>query len=146
MKSTELRKALRFHRDTKPIFKGVFPCNRLPQFIPRGKTVAFIANTDPAHKPGQHWVAFFYTSTHVYYFDSYGLPPANHYFHRMMKYRKIKKVFGRRLQGMGQVCGHYCLFFILAMVYKMDFTCFGDDYRANDTYVKNFVQQHFPFL
>lgn len=146
MKTSQLKKALRFHRDINPIFRGVFPSNKLPRYIPRGKTVALVANTDPSHKHGQHWVAYFYTQTHVYFFDSYGRPPLKSPFHRLMKYRKYKQVFGRRIQGDGRVCGHYCLYFIWTMIHNMDFSCFGDDLNANDRIVRNFVREKFPHI
>jgi len=144
MRTRQLQRALRFHRDTKPFFRGVFACDRLPRDIPKGKAIALIANTDPSHKPGQHWVAYFYTRTHVYFFDSYGMTPSKAPFHRLMKYRKYKKYFCKRIQGEGQVCGHYCMYFILAMIYNYDFACFGDDLNANDRYVRNFVRENFP--
>lgn len=145
MRTKKLQKALTFHRDTKAIFRGVFPSNRLP-VIPRGKVVTLVANTDPSHKPGQHWVAYFFTKTHVYYFDSYGLPPMTPSLARLMKRRKHRKYFCRRLQGRGYVCGEYCLYFILAMIYDMDFSCFGDDLNANDRYVRKFIRKHFPLI
>ena len=39
---------------------------------------SIIANTDPLHKPGEHWVALYLPphSKTVEFFDSYGLPPA----------------------------------------------------------------------
>ena len=74
MKSGQLRKALYHHPMTKKIFGGVFARNKIPD-IPKDKTVAYIVNTDPALKPGQHWVAFYITKKTVYsLFDSYGLP------------------------------------------------------------------------
>lgn len=142
MKTRELHRALRRHRDTQPVFKGVYPCNRLPT-VPPGKVMAIIANTDPSHKPGQHWVAYFYTKTHVFYFDSYGQPPLKPTLRKMMSYRRHKKHFGRRLQGSGHMCGEYCLFFILAMLYNWDFDCFGDNLDANDRYVWKTVRRHF---
>ena len=58
MRTTQLQKAIKLHRDTGHVFKGVFASNRLPKYIPKGKTVALIANMDPSHKPEQHWMAF----------------------------------------------------------------------------------------
>jgi len=145
MKSTQLEKALKFHEATRNIYGGVLPCNRLPRTIPRGKTVAYIVNTHPAHKSGEHWVAFYITPTCVFYFDSYGLLPSIPSFRKMMGHRKYKKYFGRRLQGMGKMCGYYCLYFILAMRRGYGFSCFGEDCNANDRYVTLFVKRHFPY-
>ena len=109
MKTTQLQNTLKLHRAIGSVFKGVFASNRLPKYMPNGKTVALIANTDPSHKPAQHWVAFWYTKMHVYFFDSYGIPPCKAPFHRIMKYRKYKNYFGRRIQGMGGKCRYYCI-------------------------------------
>ena len=143
MRTKQLLKALKFHRATKDVFLGVFASNTLPR-IPRRKRVALIVNTDPAHKPGQHWCAFYFTPNCVYFFDSYGRPPGTKSFCKLMRCRKYKRVFGRRLQGRGRVCGYYCMYFVLAMVRNMDFSCFGDDLDANDRIVRQFVTEHFP--
>lgn len=123
---------------------GVFASNRLPRTIPKRKKVALIVNTDPAHKPGQHWCAFFLTPTCVYFFDSYGNSPPIKSFHRLMHSRRYKKVFSRKIQGNGRVCGHYCMYFILAMARNRDFSCFGDNLNANDRKVRAFVMDNFP--
>lgn len=144
MKSTQLKHALKFHEATRNIFGDVLPCDRLPKTVPKNKEVAYIVNTHPSHMPGQHWCAYYFTRTCVFFMDSYGLPPSMPAFHQMMQHRKCKKFFGRRIQGMGRMCGHYCLYFILALRKGYTFSCFGDDLNANDRYVKRFVERHFP--
>ena len=143
MKTTQLKKMVYNHRDLRRVFRGVYACDALPRRIPANKTVALIANTDPAHKSGQHWVAYYYTPTCVYYFDSYGRPPCNRHLDRMMKYRKRQRVFGRRLQGLDGVCGLYCLYFLWAMTYQKDFSQFGDDLNANDRLVRKLTDATF---
>ena len=140
MKSGQLRKALYHHPMTKKIFGGVFARNKIPD-IPKDKTVAYIVNTDPAHKPGQHWVAFYITKKTVYYFDSYGLPPKG--FRKVMNTRPRKKYFLRRLQGSGYMCGNYCLYFILSRLLRLNFQGFGSDLDANDRFVKLFTEKNF---
>ena len=64
--------------DYKPIFKGVFPSNRLPKRTQLSYPACCIANYDPAGKPGRHWVAFYLPGgkqEHNEYYDGYGLPP-----------------------------------------------------------------------
>ena len=60
-------------------FKGVFPCNRIPKQkfkLP----YAFVINTDPASKPGTHWVALFVDDyNHAEFFDSFGRYLTNKY-------------------------------------------------------------------
>ena len=45
-------------KDISPLFLGVFPADRIPLFFPvRDWCLIAIANTDPANKGGQHWIA-----------------------------------------------------------------------------------------
>ena len=61
------------------LFKGVFPCDSIPSKrfeLP----YALIINTDPASKPGTHWVALYIDQdNHAEFFDSFGLPLVNKY-------------------------------------------------------------------
>jgi hypothetical protein len=136
-------KALCFHHQTKSIFAGVYARNKIPK-VPKQKRIAYIVNTDPANKPGKHWVAFFLTRKTIYYFDPYGIPP--HGFHRILRSRKNVCYFGQRLQGMGRMCGHYCLYFILAMQTNLSLEIFGSDLSANDRIVKRLAEKHFPYI
>ena len=145
MKTSQLLKALGEHRETRDIFLGVFPSDKLPKAISRHRTIALVVNTDPSYKPGQHWCAFYITPSTVYFFDAYGIPPPKS-FQRLMRSRRQKKVYERRLQGRGKVCGHYCMYFILAMArggYDYMFDCFGDDLDANDRIVRRMVMNNF---
>ena len=141
MRTRELASLLKKHKDTQHLFKGVYPCDKIPKSLP--SNAAIIANTDPYGKSGRHWVAYFFNPTHVYYFDSYGQPPLNKELKRPMTVRKSKKYFGRRLQGSSPVCGHYCLYFILAMIKGWGFTHFNHLLDHNDLLVKKLVTRHF---
>jgi len=143
MKSSQILKALQFHPQTKSTFGGVFARNKVPT-IPKGKCISFVVNTDPSSKPGEHWVAFFITPSEVYYFDPYGIPPTG--FKRIINSRGKQYYFGQRLQGLGRMCGHYCLYFILCMRSYYTFNIFGSDFNANDRIVKQFVENHFPYI
>ena len=142
MNTTQIKKALTQHPFTKHLFKGVFPRDKIPR-IPKNKVLSFIFNTDPSDKPGKHWVAFHLTRNTVFYFDSYGLPPYG--FGKILRSRPKRKYFARRLQGNGQECGHYCLFFLLNICQgkKKPFQMFGKDLNVNDRIVKKYVEKHF---
>ena len=141
MRTSHIKRAMSVHPKTKGIFGGVFARNRVPKRIP-AKTVAYIVNTDPDHKPGQHWIALYITKETVYYFDPYGLPPQG--FHRVRKWRKRMQYFKQRLQGRGRMCGHYCLYFILSTQMNLSFNVFGSDLNANDRLVYRLVKRHLP--
>ena len=143
MRSSQLERALRTHRETRDVFVGVFASDQLPVCPRQKKPLALIVNTDPSHKPGLHWCAFYITTDCVYYFDPYGIPPLVKSFQTLLKCRRRNEVFGKRLQGRGSVCGHYCMYYILAMVRGKDFDLFGDDLNANDRIVRNVVTSNF---
>ena len=141
MRTSQLARLLNTHKVTRKVFKGVYPCNRIPRTLP--KTTAFIVNTDPDGKPGRHWIAYYCTPSHIYFFDSYGQAPWKKELKKPMTLRKYKKYFGRRVQGHSQVCGHYCLYFILAMAKKWSLKCFGNNLNDNDMLVVRLIRHHF---
>ena len=71
MNEIELQEVLRKNIGAK--FVGVFPRDILPQPIDG----AYVINTDPHYKPGQHWVAMYLNGGRGEYYDSLGLPPKN---------------------------------------------------------------------
>ena len=101
MNENQLRKAL----------KGVKVCasDNLP------KNARFvIANTDPSHLPGTHWVCMHFPRRgFAEYFDSTGHhpPPA---FERYLTARSSKyKRNDRRVQDYGtDTCGEYCIYYV----------------------------------
>lgn len=141
MRTSQLTSLLRKHNATRKVFKGVYPCDRIPNSVP--SPAALIANTDPDGQPGRHWVAYYFTPSTVYFFDSYGQPPWKMELQRPMALRKYKRYFPRRLQGLSRVCGYYCLYFILAMVKGWGFQHFGRHLNRNDMLVKRMVDRHF---
>jgi len=50
-------------------FIGVFPLDKLPRQLKRG---AYVINTDPAHRPGQHWIAVNISKSEINVFEPYG--------------------------------------------------------------------------
>ena len=140
MYSGQLRRALIRHPLTRAYYFGVFARNTVPP-IPFYRDVAFIVNTDPLHKPGQHWVAFFVTSDTVYYFDPYGRKPRG--FDEIFNSRNNRLYFNKRIQGNGRTCGHYCLYFILSMVSSETLNVFSSDLNSNDRYVRRFISENF---
>ena len=141
MRTRELAHLLNRNKDTQKVFRGVYPCDLIPKSLPA--TSAIIVNTHPSEKSGQHWVAYFFTPSQVFYFDSYGLPPLKRELKLPMKMRKSKTYFKRRLQGHSRVCGHYCLYFILAMIKGWTFKQFTHELHKNDITVKKLVARHY---
>jgi hypothetical protein len=85
---------------------------------------SFIANTDPANKPGYHWLAFIVFADHpsvIYFFDSFGMPLSSYgdVYRNCLKQEYFSEkcivtpVNTRNLQGNhSTVCGHYCIMFL----------------------------------
>ena len=94
-------------------FVGVFPRDKLPTI--KKYPFCVVVNTDPANKPGQHWVAIFGTQKKTEYFDSFGLPPFHHEILNFIENCKGNIEFNTiTLQtATAKTCGHYCVIFIL---------------------------------
>ena len=98
----------------KHTFLGVFPADQIPAHLPAPSCL--IANTDPAHEPGQHWVALIVRDGgQKIFFDSYGLEPT-YYNPRLWKnltsWEKSTQDFQQRTTS---VCGDWCLYTLRAM-------------------------------
>lgn len=115
------------HRPGQMFALGVLPADCLPtisrlQDILRSAALCcFVANTDPATRPGKHWVLFIASNSHgtiqLEYFDSYGLPMVLYTDLYNGCLRKgllpLIKLFSTvSLQDVtSSVCGHYCILF-----------------------------------
>ena len=126
---------------------SMYAANQIPKYIQQG---AFIVNTDVDTKPGTHWCAMYFSgSGQAEYWDSYGLPPQNHYFQtaiinnsRSFTYNRIK------LQNdSSNVCGQFCLFYLMmrlrghslkTIVEKFNY------YPNNDYFVYKCIIEAFP--
>lgn len=98
--------------NVSPLFLGVFPADHIPKFFPH-KDWCLIANTDPADKKGQHWVAFGSRWGHLFFFDSYGKKPSNYqlYWSRFDSWNRSKQDVQ---QLVSDVCGDWCLYWCIA--------------------------------
>jgi hypothetical protein len=115
-------------------YLGVWPADHLPKasllcsFKKQERCCygmkCFIANTDPARRPGEHWVAFVTYANRpsvVEYFDSYGYP-ISHYKDLAAGCERagyfgdaytLVSANARTLQhAQSIVCGHYCLLYL----------------------------------
>ena len=143
MLTTTLQKALKKNKHTKEVFGGVFPRDCLPIQVSKKKNVAFVVNTDPSDEIGEHWVVFFFTPQQAFYFDPYGIKPRHKEFLHFLKKRKTYSYWHKRVQGTGNTCGYFCLYFILSIQGQVNWKIFGDNFTFNDQYVRRLVQTHF---
>lgn len=158
MNSAHIDTILRNDPCSQFTYAGVFPKDYLEKLIKaRSLPAAYVVNTDPSTKPGEHWVAFYFppftgtgSGMKAEYFDSYGEPMrkpeftafAKKYGHPETKVNRIA------LQGSySTVCGQYAILFILLRCrgYAFDeivamFTT--DNQNWNDSMVAKFVNRH----
>jgi len=97
-------------------FLGVFSADRLPTLerVASRRPCGLIVNTDPADKPGTHWVAMYYGDDDTdEFFDSYGETVAS-YNRPWLEHLNPGYTYSTRaLQGdKTSVCGHYCVFYL----------------------------------
>ena len=114
LSTIDIYKELKNDYYARHFFKGVLPRDQLPRYITYPS--AYVINTHPSYKPGEHWLAVFYDANKMaYFFDSFGLPPS---YYGLEKYLKstAKQVFynHQQLQGITAItCGYYCIYFIM---------------------------------
>lgn len=130
----------------KSCFIGVFAANELPSYLPTGK--GLIVNCCKRTLPGQHWLAIYQSSSNkVEFFDSFGRKPSDY---------GIKITSGRivqtnniQLQNLfSNVCGLYCIFYLMKRVRGHGMTTivniFSDNNTLfNDSLLKKKICDHF---
>ena len=96
-------------RNTKTKFLGVFASDKLPDINSFTFPCSFIANTDPAHLPGTHWVAFYLPSANKSeFYDSYGFPSSSYGF--TFPTTSFNHVQFQSIHS--HTCGEHCIFFL----------------------------------
>ena len=99
----------------KPMFVGVFPADKVPSLSKQGPH-ALIVNTDPAGKPGEHWLALFIQWGCCEVFDSFALPLKNYpTLQPLWKRWSTLITSNKPLQSLDTyTCGHYSTLFLKA--------------------------------
>lgn len=122
------------HSITRNYFGGVYPCYKLPEIA---VNKVYVANVDDSQSLGSHCVAIFYNDD-AYYFDSFGLPPIKNEFEIFLNGNSNMWYWSsKQMQGIGSdVCGHYCIHFLIHCCLGHDATRFFKLYpnrpRLND--------------
>ena len=142
MNTQQLQSILKQDPRVGPVFRGVFPRDKLPPF----RDGVYVINTDSSKGKGQHWVSVYITPVATEYFDSYGGDPI----------KEIKR-WGKRktwvtnpvpLQSpLSAVCGQYCIYYLLHRVRGVDMTTllldFGCDVDVNDQMVYDYINDRY---
>ena len=142
MNTQQIECILRTDRYVGPIFRGVYPLDKIVPF----DIGACVMNTSPSTEISGHWVAIYATKNEIEFFDSYGSDPPT----------KLKKIWQNKtwssnpimLQSpLSSVCGQYCLYYLLyrARNYSMASILmdFDTDVDYNDEFVHEFMENRF---
>ena len=131
---------------TRDSFRGVYSRNELPITAPT--TSLYICNTDPNHKPGEHWVTIYIDNDRRgEYFDSFGMPPLFDEFVTFLNNNtKSWKHNNRVVQDVySSACGFHCIFYAVHRCVGFDVgsiaNMYTDDAVFNDTIVVKFVSK-----
>lgn len=113
-----VRKSLSFTGVSRIVnFLGVFSFDEQPLLSYSNKVIAslqypiaYIFNSDPATKPGTHWLAMYQSSVYspAEFFDSYAFHPSFYSLHLPNALYSTTKLQSYNTD----VCGHYCILFI----------------------------------
>ena len=102
---------------TRKCNHGVYARDELPYKF-NDYPVCIIINTQNRSEPGEHWLAIFIDKNkHARFFDPYGFHPS---FYKLGTYMKsLDKKFTwnqKKIQGLSEYCGFYCILFLLMAV------------------------------
>ena len=151
MYASQLERVMRTDSIGKRQFRGVFAADRLPRTVPQYPS-SYIVNTDPASKPGTHWVAFYFPNKDQgEFFDSYGQTPEFYHraFENFLNHNSYRWTYNRiALQSLtSNACGQYCLWYLLhrsrGISIARTLGYFRKDKDWNDRMVKTFIYNRF---
>lgn len=150
MNSYEISTILKSDELTKTLFKGVYAADQIPTVTTYPS--AFVVNTDPRYRGGQHWVSIYFDGVKKgEFFDSYGNKPMHYsqYFVDCLQENSISYISNKvGLQSYSSnVCGFYCILYIYCKSRQMKMSeivqMFTSDKLYNDWTVTNFVNRNF---
>ena len=131
------------------VFRGVFAADTLPVFLCSSSSHAFVVNTHPHDKPGEHWVAVYITPfKKAIYFDSFGLAPWQDDIRKFIKENSLTLVYNSTpIQSLiSQNCGLFCIYFLQKMTLGASLTEMLSVFKPYDpAYNDGFIQRLFHY-
>ena len=115
-------------------FAGVYARDQLQYVSVRNYPMAFVINSDPIKKSGEHWIGVYLTNPELcLYFDSFGLSPWGEIARFCYKYSK-RVLFNRLwLQSfLSQYCGIYVLYFLNSAAHGLTMNKMFKDFKSYD--------------
>lgn len=115
MDTIQINKILSTNPQTRSVFRGCYPCDRLPDPFDLLYPSALIVNLDPHQMKGSHWIAMFAQglAREIIYFDSLNLPTSevilNNFLKKFPKMRRNTKAYQSPFSSS---CAHFCILFV----------------------------------
>ena len=149
--SCEIYGSLASHPKTSKIFLDVFSWDTIPIHI-KSKKFSFICNLSKAEHTGTHWIAIYSDGSYMDIFDSYcaiknrvttsRLKKLSNNMNLPIRYNR------KRLQSdISNVCGHYCIAFIILRsknyTIRQISSLFSSNFEKNDHHIRKYVT---PFI
>ena len=111
-------------------------------------TSLYVCNTDPNHKPGEHWVTIYINNDRRgEYFDSFGMPPLFDEFVTFLNNNTKSWTHNKRVvqDVYSSACGYHCIFYAVHRCVGFDVgsiaNMYTNDTILNDTIVEEFVRK-----
>jgi hypothetical protein len=129
---------------TQTRYLGVYALDQIPVTLTR-YPCAYVANTDPISRPGQHWTAFYHVSpTQLEFFDSYGSPPHDYEFPIPPDLTSLRYNSYPLQTLTSSVCGQYCIFYLYQRAHGVSLLDVVSSLRRTsnpDLFVRMFVSK-----
>ena len=147
MDASLIEPILRQNPQTRKMFKGCFPADKLPSPHQLLFPASLVANLDPEGMAGSHWVAMFAPGIgrEIYYFDSLALPISPFIMDGFLSHFPcIVRNSHAYQSAKAQTCPHFCIFFIYSLSIGQDFSAFLNVLHSQidrDLFIKEIVNK-----
>lgn len=122
---------------------GIYPSDKLPQFLCKKCNFGIIANTETSSEDGEHWVAFFFPESGIVeYFDSFGKKPNDKYFINFLSLQEVTFNNLKLQNDMSDSCGPHCIFFLMARFVGIPFENIVEFLKCLGEYADSFVKTY----
>ena len=146
MNELQIKHILESDARARDAFRGVYARNKLPIRAPT--TSLYVCNTDPNHKPGEHWVTIYINNDRRgEYFDSFGMPPLFDEFVTFLNNNTKSWTHSKIVvqDVYSSVCGYHCIFYAVHRCIGFNVgsiaNMYTNDAVFNDAIVEEFVRK-----
>ena len=143
MNELQIKHILESDGRARDAFRGVYARNKLPIRAPT--TSLYVCNTDPNHKPGEHWVTIYINNDRRgEHFDSFGMPPLFDKFVTFLNNNTKSWTHNKRVvqDVYSSACGLHYIFYAVHRCVGFDVGSIANMY-TNDAVFNNAIAEEF---